>query len=90
MIGADFFESVSQVERVLRTDPSAVYARMDLTTRNRYRGVIEELAAESGQSEPDVAHAAVALARGDGQNLPPSERNPSKTKVRQMRLFGWD
>ena len=37
-----FFESVSHVERILRTDPSAVYARMDLTTREsvsrRHRG----------------------------------------------------
>ena len=71
-----FFESVSHVERVLRADPSAVYAGMDRTTRDRYRGVIEELAAGSGQSEPQVAHAAVALARGAWTQLPPAREKP--------------
>ena len=76
-----FFESVSHVERVLRTDPSAVYARMDLTTRDRYRGVVEELAAASGQSELDVAQAAVSLARGAGEDLPPARTEPVEDEV---------
>jgi cyclic beta-1,2-glucan synthetase len=71
-----FFESVSHVERVLRTDPSAIYARMHRATRDQYRGVIEELAAVSGRSEPDVAHAAVALAEETWQNLPPVRAEP--------------
>lgn len=74
----NFFESVSHVERVLRTDPCAVYPRMDRMTRDRYRGVIEDLAAASGQSESDVAQTAVALAR-DAWPDPPSDReNPGK------------
>ncbi len=60
----DFFESVSQVEKILRTDPPDVYAHMDRATRDRYRRVVEELALASGHGEEDVATAAIALARG--------------------------
>ena len=70
----DFFESVSQVEQVLRTDPPDVYAHMDRSTRDRYRRVVEELALESGQGEEDVASAAIALARDGYRELPPAPR----------------
>ena len=38
-----FFESVSQVEHILRRDPSGTYGRMDFVSRDQYRRVVEEL-----------------------------------------------
>src|SRR6185369_1048475 len=55
------FEQVSETERTLREDPTGVYPRMDFETRDRYRGVVEDLAARSGWSEDAVAHEAVRL-----------------------------
>ncbi len=57
-----FFESVSHVDHVLRLDPAGVYAAMDFDTRNRYRGVVEELARTLGCDEREVAREAVRLA----------------------------
>ena len=57
-----FFESVSRVEEILRTDPSNVYARMDRETRDRYRKVIEGLALTTGKDEQEVAREAIRLA----------------------------
>lgn len=59
----DFFESVSQVELILRGDPAKIYARMDRQTRDRYRKIIEELALATGKDETLVAHAAIELAQ---------------------------
>ena len=56
------FEQVSPVERSLRVDPSGIYARMDFTTRDRYRRAVEEIARRSGQAEEKIAQAAVELA----------------------------
>lgn len=64
MVWRDFVEEQSCVEAALRGDPAGVYAKMDFTTRDRYRHVVEDLARESGLSEPEVAAHAVALARG--------------------------
>jgi cyclic beta-1,2-glucan synthetase len=58
-----FFEQVSETERILREDPTGVYARMDFDTRDRYRKVVEELAARSGWSEEAVAREAVRRSR---------------------------
>ena len=57
-----FVESISVTEAALRRDPAGVYARMDFRTRDRYRHVVERLAARSRRPEHDVAAAAVALA----------------------------
>ncbi|HSF02108.1 MAG TPA: hypothetical protein VLA62_03815, partial [Solirubrobacterales bacterium] len=58
-----FFEEVSATERILRDDPAGVYARMDFDTRDRYRKVVEELAARSDWSEEAVAREAVHRSR---------------------------
>ena len=58
----DFVESMSVVERTLRTDPAGVYATMDFFTRDRYRHAIEEIAKRSPLSEEEVARKAVELA----------------------------
>ncbi len=57
-----FFETVSQVEQVLRQDPVGLYGQMDFETRDHYRKVIEELALGSQQVEGLVAQIAVQLA----------------------------
>jgi cyclic beta-1,2-glucan synthetase len=56
------FEHVSQVERLLRMDPSGIYARMDFPTRDRYRRAIEQIARRSAQAEEEVAQGAIDLA----------------------------
>jgi cyclic beta-1,2-glucan synthetase len=58
-----FFESVSRVDLVLRWDPADVYVDMDFDTRDRYRGVIEELALRTGQDEVEVTWEAIRLAQ---------------------------
>jgi cyclic beta-1,2-glucan synthetase len=65
-----FVEQHSQVERVLREDPLGVYARMDFTTRDRYRHVVEEVAKQSRQSEYDVARDAIQLAQAVAAERP--------------------
>lgn len=67
----DFFEATSLVEETLRQDPAGVYAHMDFDTRDRYRGVVEDLARAGDHTEQDVAERAVDLARRRSEN--PSE-----------------
>jgi cyclic beta-1,2-glucan synthetase len=59
----ELFEELSEVQHVLREDPSGVYPRMDAESRNLYRGAVAELAREGEASEPEVAQKAIALAR---------------------------
>ncbi|MFW6135524.1 MAG: glucoamylase family protein, partial [Chloroflexota bacterium] len=58
-----FFEATSLVEDTLRLDPANVYAAMDFDSRDRYRGVVEELATAVDRSEREVAGEALRLAR---------------------------
>ena len=58
---AEFFESVSPVDAVLRG--ASDFAAMDFSTRDRYRRAIEELARESGKDEVEVTKQALAAAR---------------------------
>ena len=58
---AEFFESVSMVDAVLRADSD--FAAMDFATRDRYRHAIEKLARGSGHTEIEVAQHAIAAAR---------------------------
>ncbi|MGB3225993.1 MAG: glucoamylase family protein [Desulforhopalus sp.] len=59
----EFVETMSMVEQVLREDPADVYGRMDFTTRDHYRHVVERLAAHSPSSESQVARQAIDLAQ---------------------------
>ena len=59
----EFVETMSVVERILREDPSNIYVRMDFTTRDRYRHVIERIAKKSLLPESEVARTAINLAR---------------------------
>ena len=58
---AEFFESVSHVDAVLRADSD--FAAMDFPTRDRYRHAIEELARGSKHTEIEIARLAIAAAR---------------------------
>ena len=58
---AEFFESVSIVDAVLRADSD--FAAMDFPTRDRYRHAIEKLARGSGHTEIEVAQFAIAAAK---------------------------
>ena len=60
---AEFFESVSPVDAVLRS--ASDFAAMDFPTRDLYRRAIEELARGSGRDETDVARRAIAAAGRD-------------------------
>ena len=57
----EFFESVSLVDHLLRTDSD--FGAMDFATRDRYRKAIEDLARGSKRSELEVSRAALALVR---------------------------
>ena len=59
----EFVETMSMVEQILREDIGGVYGRMDFSTRDRYRHVIEKVAKRSPLSESAVAREAIALAR---------------------------
>jgi cellobiose phosphorylase len=57
-----FVEAMSIVERTLGEAPGDVYAKMDFTTRDRYRHVVEKTAKRSPLSENEVAAKAIQLA----------------------------
>jgi cellobiose phosphorylase len=59
----EFVETMSLVDQVLGEDPGGVYGKMDFTTRDRYRHVVEEVAKSSPRSESEVAREAIRLAR---------------------------
>jgi cyclic beta-1,2-glucan synthetase len=69
-----FFERVSLVERLLRTDPAGAYAAMDFPTRDRYRHSIEQAAKRAGRSEIDVASLAIDLAQAAQRDHPADDR----------------
>ncbi len=59
----EIFEELSRVERILRSDPSGVYARMDFATRDRCRRAIEDLSKNSDCSEELIAEHVNKLAQ---------------------------
>ena len=58
----DFVEAHSATERILRAEAAGVYARMDFSTRDLYRHVVEATARRLRLTEEEVARTAVALA----------------------------
>ncbi len=64
------FEELNVTERILRNDPSHIYEKMDFRSRNQYRGVIEELAANSALGESQVARMALRAARKEAADAP--------------------
>jgi cyclic beta-1,2-glucan synthetase len=64
----EFVETMSAAEQILRGDPGDVYVKMDFSTRDRYRHVIEKIARKSNLSESEVARLAINLAKKAGVN----------------------
>lgn len=58
----DFFESVSLIDPLLKSDPAGAYLQMDFATRDRYRGVIEQLSRRTGLDELEIGRCALRLA----------------------------
>jgi cellobiose phosphorylase len=56
------FEAVSPVDEILRNDPAGIYARMDVSTRDRYRHEIEAISRRSKATEIEVAQRTQELA----------------------------
>ena len=71
---AEFFESVSLVDDVLRSGSD--FAQLDFATRNLYRGAIEKLARGSALTEVQIAQAAVAAARQQDAAVAARARDP--------------
>lgn len=64
----EFVETMSVVEQTMHYDPDGVYGRMDFTTRDNYRHIIENLARRSIFSENEVAQKAISLAQAGYKN----------------------
>jgi cyclic beta-1,2-glucan synthetase len=74
---AEFFETVSPVDAVLRKDSD--FAQMDFTTRDLYRRAIEEIARGSGRDESDIAARALSFAKRAAQ-LPRSDASAARER----------
>jgi cyclic beta-1,2-glucan synthetase len=59
----EFVEAMSVVEQTLRNDIGGTYGKMDFSTRDRYRHVVEKIAKNGRLSEVEVAVAAIRLAQ---------------------------
>ncbi|MFA5353966.1 MAG: hypothetical protein WC291_07040, partial [Thermodesulfovibrionales bacterium] len=59
----EFVETMSVVEQTLREDPGGAYSKMDFSTRDRYRHMVEKIAKTGRLSEGEVAAEAVRLAQ---------------------------
>ncbi len=58
-----YVESVSQVDNILRRDPSGIYPRMDFLSRDRQRQAVEEVADRTGEAQIRIALKVVESAR---------------------------
>jgi hypothetical protein len=58
----EWFETVSQPDRILAGDPAGAWSRMDYGSRDLYRKSIAGLAKDSKRTETEVAALALALA----------------------------
>src|SRR6266550_161662 len=84
----DFFESVSLIEPLLGQDPAGAYAKMEFTTRDRYRHVIERISKRTSSDELEIARTAVELAEQAAQpNHQPD--NPAPAKIRPETHVGY-
>jgi cellobiose phosphorylase len=57
----EFVERISTVENTLQQDP--IYVGMDFRTRDHYRHIVEKIGKSSSLAEPEIAAAAVRLAK---------------------------
>jgi len=64
----DFVETLSEVERILKTDPSGIYPHMNFETRDRYRHSVETISKKSTLSEIEIAKIAISFAEDEYTN----------------------
>ena len=64
----EFVETMSVVEQTLREDTGGTYGKMDFSTRDRYRHVVEKMAKSGRLSEGEVAAEAIRLAHESTAN----------------------
>jgi cyclic beta-1,2-glucan synthetase len=57
-----FVETASRTEAALKQDPAGIYSRMDLSTRDRYRLELHQLARQANLTEEDAANAVLKRA----------------------------
>lgn len=70
----EFVEKMSIIEQILRNDPAGAYSKMDFSTRDYYRHIIERIAKGSPLSEVEVASNAIKLAQHNAMNKSSAER----------------
>lgn len=71
-----FFENVSKIDPLFKTDPAGVYSEMTFATRNRYREIVERIAKSSKVDEIDVASSVIELAAA-AHRVDPEDRRMS-------------
>ncbi|OGC57085.1 hypothetical protein A2976_01815 [candidate division WWE3 bacterium RIFCSPLOWO2_01_FULL_41_9] len=84
---SSFFEDTSPVDKILRLDPSGVYTKMDFSTRDRYRHVVETLSKFSIYSEQEIARRALRLA-GMWSDEHPAERDRRQAHIGYYIISG--
>ncbi len=77
----EFVETMSVVERIFREDPSDIYIKMDFTTRDRYRHVVEKIVKHSHLSESEVARLAIDLSQED------ASKNSNDDRVKHVGFY---
>ena len=70
-----FVEANSIVEKILLEDNNGVYGRMDFSSRDRYRHVVELIAKKSPSSEEEVARIAIQLMHENTPSLDSDQRS---------------
>src|SRR6185436_5288313 len=71
----EFVEGLSLTEKTLRGDPADVYRRMDFSTRDQYRHLVELMARHSNSTEVQVAQSAIEFAAEAARRLGPENRS---------------
>lgn len=71
----EFFENVSLLEPILKSDPANVYAEMNFQTRNCYREAIEKVAKRTENDELEVARRVIEFAEKAHQTNPSDQRH---------------
>ena len=70
-----FFENVSLIDPLFKTDPAKVYSQMNFATRNRYREVVERIAKGTKTDELEVARSVIELATAARRTDPFDQRH---------------
>ncbi len=70
----NFVEDLSAVELIFRANPDGTHAKMDFTTRDRYRQSVEKIAKRCSLSESDVARIAIRLSAQSAAECGPQDR----------------